>query len=181
MSIQISVKDKSLTPKLRYLVTKHIGSVELQERILAIGDRILNFDPRIQEHTGTRGEILFGRVKSVSCAAVRYFDDENALRLYLWLPRFALSSKGEKPLKALQVPRFKVVMDSGWSRVLQIVHIPEGRARQQTKQSSSPYLPNQYSQYLDKYPELNVGNVEEVDALVDLALEMWRRREDKDW
>lgn len=174
------MKSINLAPKLRNLVTKRVDQAELEERILRIGDKIVGFDPRIQEHTGTRGEIVFGRIKSAPCAAIRYFEDEKAMRLYLWLPRFALS-QGERPLKTLQVPRFKIDMDSDWSRVQFITHIPEGRARRQTKQSSSPYRPEQYSHYLDKYPELKVSNVEQVDALVDLALEIWRRREDKDW
>jgi len=145
-------------------------------KILNIGIRILNFDERIKENTDKKNPkiITYGIATSDYCAKFRLFDGEDTPTLYLKLPRFPKRPSPEKPK---QVVKLLVETTEDWSDALKLHHIPERRARTSTTNSSGPYSPSKYENYINQHmPNLQRRDTSKLEMLVDLACEILREK-----
>lgn len=118
----IAEPPKALRNRLSYLA----GS--LPDRILAIREKILNYDSRIIEIV-EQNAFLYGKSKTKLCAELRFPTNKNPI-IFLWLP---FVGKGDKKV------RMKVCTED-WETITSVIHMSSGTVRA----TSRAYLFNSY-------------------------------------
>jgi hypothetical protein len=72
---------------------------DVYQNALKARERILKFDKRIKEMTGS-GSVCYGSSKTKLCAELRFDKDRKEIALFLWLPHVTLQSQSkEDPLQ----------------------------------------------------------------------------------
>lgn len=155
---------------------------DVQQNILALRDRVLRFDPRIQE-VETAQSIGYGRGQKNWCVELSFDRKQSDPILFLWLPLLSYRHK-----KA--IGRHRIWTD--WTTVLYWVHVPSGLGQakpmeewQQIPPEKHPrkYLTGGKFKYVaDRFSPnvaLHFGCTEQtalLQAIVDAALQQWQAR-----
>ncbi len=92
------------------------------QNALKARERILKFDKRIKEVTGS-SSVCYGSGKTKLCAEFRFDRTRKTPALFLWLPHVTSTSLSAKKITA----RMRLWTD--WSQVTDIGHVPEGMGR----------------------------------------------------
>ena len=89
------------------------------QNALKLRERILKFDKRIKEITGS-SSTCYGSGKTRLCAEFRFDKDRTKLAIFLWLPHGTSTSIRAKKITA------RMKLWTNWIQVSDIGHVPEG-------------------------------------------------------
>jgi len=182
--LDISSLSKNI-PEPPQLLLDWLGSCTVQEQqaILKMREKILSFDERITEEFEGRNTIRYGRGKSKPVAELVFQKKTHKVVLFLWLPTPSSYNFGRKQA----IGRLRLWMDG--SSVTHAGHVPEGMGRMKL-QSEWEAMPreqrpgNLYHGFSYKsfspvgiyiYEKL-IQNPNSLESLTDLALNKLQER-----
>jgi RecB family endonuclease NucS len=97
-------------------------SEEERQNALRTREKILKFDRRIKEITGS-SSVCYGSGKTKLCAEYRFDNERNKLAIFLWLPHVTSRCPTAKKITA------RMRIWTNWFEVTDVGHIPEGLGR----------------------------------------------------
>ena len=164
--IDYRISDESIPPPPR-LILDWLGSwtAENEDNFLKIREQILRFDNRMQEIIEPKS-IKYGIKKTKPCAELYFQRKSKEIILFLWLP---IPNRRKQAIGRMQV-------QTNWDLYRMFSHVPEGLYKE--SKHISYFTIREDENDLRRIRALTAEDFicEDLDGLVDQALNTWRER-----